>query len=99
MEVLAIGEHGHGLAPEKLAVPNADEGEDVGEVLARRGGAKVLIHVVEARKQFTEAIGSNRNHGREPDGGVHRIATADPIPESEHVRGVDAELGDLFRVG
>ena len=31
-------------------------------------------------------------HRREADRGVHRVAAADPVPEAEHVRGVDAEL-------
>ena len=35
----------------------------------------------------------------QPDGGVHRVAPADPIPETEHVVGVDPERRDLGGVG
>jgi hypothetical protein len=38
-------------------------------------------------------------HGGKTDGGVHGIASAHPIPESEHVRGIDAELGYFLLVG
>ena len=39
------------------------------------------------------------HHQREADGGVVRVATADPVPELEHVVGVDAELRHRLGVG
>ena len=44
-------------------------------------------------------VRADGEHGGEPDGGVHRVAAADPVPEAEHVRGVDAELRDLLGIG
>ena len=35
---------------------------------------------------------ADRDHRREADRRVHRVAAADPVPEAEHVAGVDAEL-------
>ena len=35
---------------------------------------------------------------RQADRAPQRVAAADPVPELEHVRGVDAERGDLLRV-
>ena len=58
----------------------------------------MLVHRVEAGEQLAEGLGADREHRREADRGVHRVAPADPVPEAEHVRGVDAELRDLLRV-
>ena len=45
-----------------------------------------------------ERVGADRDHRREADRRVHRVAAADPVPEAEHVRGVDAERGHLLGV-
>ncbi len=39
--------------------------------------------------------GAERDHERQADGGVHGVAPADPVPESERVRRIDSEGGDL----
>ena len=46
-----------------------------------------------------EIVRADRDHGREPDRRIHRIAAADPVPEPEHVGGVDAEFGNLLGIG
>ena len=53
---------------------------------------------MESGEHFAEVIGAEGDHVGEADGGIHRIATPYPIPEAEHVGGVDAELGDLLGV-
>ena len=45
------------------------------------------------------AAGPDREHRREPDRRVHRVAAADPVPEAERVRRVDAERGHRLEVG
>ena len=59
----------------------------------------MLVDGVEAGEHVAEALGPDREHRREPDRRVHRVAAADPVPEAEHVVGVDAELGDTLGVG
>ena len=54
---------------------------------------------MEAGEEVDEAIGPDREHHREADRRVHRVAPADPVPEAEHVVGVDAELSDPLGVG
>ena len=54
---------------------------------------------MEAAEHGAEIVGADGQHGREADGGVHRVAAADPVPEAEHVGGVDAELLDFVGVG
>ena len=39
------------------------------------------------------------DHGRKTDCRIHGIPSADPVPEPEHVRGVNAESFDLFGIG
>jgi hypothetical protein len=59
----------------------------------------VLIHRVETSEQLGEPLGTDRKHGRQLDRRIQRVATARPLPEPEHVVGVDPELGDLLGVG
>ena len=44
-------------------------------------------------------LGPDREHRREPDRRVHRVAAAHPLPEAEHVVGVDPELRHALGVG
>ena len=59
----------------------------------------MLVHLVEAVEHRAEVLRSDGQHRREADRRVHGIAPADPVPEPEHVGGVDAELGDLRGIG
>jgi hypothetical protein len=59
----------------------------------------VLVDRVEAFEHRSEVLRADRKHGRKADGGIHRIASADPVPELEHVGGIDPELRDLFGIG
>ncbi len=54
---------------------------------------------MEAGEHGAEVVRAYGEHGRQSDGGVHRIAAADPVPESKHVVGIDAEFRDLGGVG
>ena len=59
----------------------------------------MLVDVVEAGEQLAEHVGAERDRQRQADRRVDRVAAADPVPESERVRGVDAERGDLVEGG
>ena len=59
----------------------------------------MLVHLMEAVEHGAEMFGADGDHRREPDRRVHRVAPADPVPEREHVGGVDAELRHLLGVG
>ncbi len=58
----------------------------------------MLVHLVEAIEHLPEIVAANGNHGRKPDRRIHRVASADPIPESEHVRRIDPELRHFLRI-
>ena len=46
--VLVVREDGLGLVAVEVVVPDADEGEDHGDVLLKRGGAEVLVVLIAA---------------------------------------------------
>ena len=50
---------------------------------------------MEAVEQGSKVVRPDGQHGREADRRIHGITPADPVPELEHVGGVDAELGHL----
>ena len=54
---------------------------------------------MEAVEHGAEVVRADGDHGGEADGAIHGVAAADPIPELEHVVGVDAELRHLLGVG
>ena len=50
-------------------------------------------------EELAEAGVADRDRQRQADGRVDRVAPADPVPEADHVGGVDAEAGDRLGVG
>ena len=86
-------------ASKKSVYQMVEQAEQHGQILLERRGAEVLVHLVEAGEHGAEVVGADGEHGGEADGRIHRVAAADPVPEAEHVGGVDAELRDLFGVG
>jgi len=54
---------------------------------------------MEAVEHFAETLRTDRQHGRQADRRIHGISAADPVPETEHVRGVDAEFAHAGLVG
>ena len=61
--------------------------------------AEVLVDLVAAAQEFVEAVWSDGDRERQPDARPDRITAADPIPEAEHPRRLDAELRHLVELG
>ena len=98
MHVLVVRQDRVGLGAPEVRVPDAEHAEDDRQVLLDRRGAEVLVHLEAAGQQLLEVIHADHARDRQADRAPQRVATADPIPELEHVRGVDAERGDRLRV-
>ena len=98
-EILGVGEHGVRLRTQEVGVPDAEQTHEDRNVLLERRGAEVLIHGMHASEELAEVLRADGGHERQANGGVNGVAAAHPVPESKHVRGIDAELGDLLRVG
>ncbi len=99
VEVLVVREHGVARSAEEVVVPNADEGEDDGQVLVSRGCLEMLIHFVCALVELHVVFEADAESDGETDGRPQRIAAANPVPEFEHVCRVDTEFGNGFGVG
>ena len=54
---------------------------------------------MEAVQHGAEVVWTDGQHGGEADGRVQGVAAADPVPELEHIGGIDAEFGHPFGVG
>ena len=98
LEILLVGQHGDGLGAEEIVVPDREQTHQHRQVALERRGAEMLVHLVKAAEHGAEIVRADGHHGREADRRIHRIASADPIPEAEHVGGIDAELRHLLGV-
>ena len=58
----------------------------------------MLVHLVEAVEHGPKLLGTDGEHRRQADRRVHRVASAHPIPELEHVGRIDTETAHLFRI-
>jgi len=83
----------------EIVVPDPDEGKDDGQILLERGLLEVNIHHVSTSKEFLEVVKANVDGDAKANSGPEGVASSDPVPELEHVRSVDTELRDCFRVG
>ena len=97
-EVLVVGQDGVGLCVVAVRVEDAEEGKDDGQVAVELRRAEVLVHLPVALEKLSEVGGADGDHQREADGAREGVAAAHPVPETEHVGGVDAELRYLLGV-
>ena len=80
-------------APKKVVVPDGEQPHAAPAGCARTARVRKCSSIcVEAVEHRAEVLRADREHRRQADRRVHRVAAADPVPEAEHVRGVDAEL-------
>src|SRR5262249_44393130 len=82
LEVLLIRQHSDGLSAEEVVVPDAKQAHQNRQVVLEWRRAEMLVHLMEAAEHGVEIVRADSHHGREPDGRIHRIAAADPIPEA-----------------
>ena len=69
-----------------------------GTFVASGSSRKCSSTVRNPARNSPEAVGADGDHQRQADHRVDGVAPADPLPELEHVGGVDAERGDLVGV-
>src|ERR1700684_3915074 len=98
-EIVRVGHDAEGWRAEKIVVPGSKQAHQQRKIFLRRCRAEVLVHVAKSAEQIFEPLRTDRDHGGKSDRGIHRIAPSDPVPESEHVGGIDSKFSDAFRVG
>ena len=92
-----VRQHRVRLRAEEVGVPDAEQAQQHGQVRARAARCGSARRSRGSRRGTREAVGPDGDHQRQADRRVDRVAAADPVPEPEHVGGVDAELRDLAR--
>ena len=91
-QVLLVRQYGDRLGAEEIVVPDAQKPHQHRQVALERGGAEVLVHLVKAVEHGAELVRADGQHGGKANRRIHGIAPAHPIPEAEHVGGIDPEL-------
>ena len=99
MEVLIVRKDRAGLGAVEVVVPNPQKRHENRDVLFQRGGPKVGIRLEGTGQKLGEVLEADRQRDRKPDRRPEGVAAADPVPELEHVVGVDSEFFDLGAVG
>lgn len=99
VHVLVVGKNRDGARAEEIVVPDADEAERHGEIFLRRRVEEVLVHRVRAFEHLDEFVVADAEDDGQADGAPERVTAADPVPEAEHIGGVDAEFLHVLLVG
>ena len=99
MQMLVIGQDRVGRGAEEIDVPDAEQRQGQRQVLLGWRGSEMLVHVVRAGQQFAKLRRADCQHDRQADRRPQRVAPAHPVPEFEHVCGIDAEIADTLGVG
>ena len=87
------------LASEHGGVQGADHARARSGRCSQVAPTRSAVDDVEAVQELAELLRTDVDHQRQPDRRVDRVAPADPVPEPEHVGGVDPELGHPLGVG
>src|SRR5262249_37023342 len=68
LEILLIGQHGHGLCAEEVVVPDGQEAHEHWQIPLKGRGAEMFVHLMEAIQHGAEVIRTDGKHGRKADG-------------------------------
>ena len=80
-------------------IPDTEQCKDDRHVLLKRGAHEMAIHLMRAIEKLRKLLFTDGDHDRQADCRPERKTPADPVPEDEHVVGVDAERTDSLAVG
>mmetsp|Transcript_3253 Transcript_3253/g.8600 ORF Transcript_3253/g.8600 Transcript_3253/m.8600 type:complete len:231 (-) Transcript_3253:7-699(-) len=99
VHVLVVRQDSVRLGAVKVPVPNAEHRQHHGQVGRERRGGEVLVHGVRSAHEGGEVVPPDGESNRRADRRPRRVAATHPVPEAEHVLGVDAKLGHGLAVG
>ena len=97
--VLIVRQYRDRRCLEEIVVPDSQKRHEDRDVAMPRCCPKMLVHLSKAMEHRMKILRANCDHGRKPNGRVHRIPATDPIPKAEHVGRIDSKLGNLCRIG
>ena len=99
VHVLIVRQDGFRLGAVEVVVPQANQRQQHRHVLLIGGSSEVHVHLEGTLQQGFEIFKADRQGDRHADGRPGGVAAANPVPELEHVVGVDTELGHGLAVG
>lgn len=99
VHVLVIGKNGLSLRTKEVVVPNTQDSHNNRQVLVQWGSLEVVIHFMSTAKQFMEVVKANVDGNRQADGRPERVTSTNPVPETEHVLGIDTKGRYLLLIG
>jgi len=91
MQMLVIGQDRMRRRAHEIAVPDSDQRQHDGHVLAQRSAAEMFVHSVGAAQQLFKILKPDLQRNGKADRRPQRVTPADPVPEFEHVFRRDAE--------
>src|SRR5436305_5009241 len=68
VEIMVIGQDRNRLGTEKVVVPDTDQPQQYRQVVFKRSGTKVFIHLMEAGQHFAEMFRAYGDHQGQSDG-------------------------------
>src|SRR5437867_9649437 len=98
LQVLLVRQDGDSLRAEEVVVPGGQQTHQHRQIPLERRRMKMLIHLVEPVQHGAEMVRPDGDHRRKADRRIHRVTAADPIPELEHLGGINAELRYFRRI-
>jgi hypothetical protein len=99
MHVLIIRKNGFGLGTKEVVIVETNDSHQDGDVVLKRGVEEMLIHFITTTKKLFKVIITNGDGNGQTNGGPEGITTTYPVPELEHVFGINTETSDLLGVG
>ena len=99
MHVLVVRQNSLRISPKEIVIPNAQQRQNYGDIFLKTCRTEVIVHVVSTGEELLKILKTDKAGNRKSDGGPQRIATADPIPEAEHIFGVNAKFFYFGAVG
>ncbi len=82
------------------AVPHTQQTQQHGQIASQRRLEEVHIHVVSTRqKRLHYGVSILQRQWQHAHRRAHRVSPTNPVPESEHILGVDAECHSFVNRG
>ncbi len=98
VHILVVRQNRFGFSTEEIVVPDTDQRQQHRQVFLRRSGGEVFVHGVRARKQLNKVVEAHRKDDGQTDCRPQGVTTANPVPELEHIGGINTELANRFTV-
>ena len=98
LEIVLIRKDRHRLGTEEVVVPDGQQAHEHRHIPFEGSGEKVHVHLMEAIQHGAKILWANGKHDRKAHRRTERIAPTHPVPDLEHVSGIDTEVRHFGRI-